>query len=187
MRLATALLALLLSGCGGIPLASMPKLIALQGKLLDADPGEFMVAVQADARLTPPPGSSPVMHLDLKPAREGTWPPVRKMLKMHLAGWSADLKGLKPAPANRRWLVYSFTPESQAELRRLQEEVRKHRGAGRSGTLSIGIAQEGLAVRNPELGNTRWESWLQSSRAEGFYELWSGTLGDLLTQAGRAL
>ena len=66
-RLAGVSLALCLAACGGIPLMSMPKLIALQGKLLDANPEEFMVAIQTDTRVAPPPGSSPVLNIDIKP------------------------------------------------------------------------------------------------------------------------
>jgi hypothetical protein len=57
--LATALLALLLlTSCGGVPLRSVPRLLQLQSQLLEANPAEFMVALQVDARLTPQPGAS---------------------------------------------------------------------------------------------------------------------------------
>jgi hypothetical protein len=38
---------------------------------------------------------------------------------------------------------------------------------------------------SPALAHTRCESWLQTSAREGFYELWSGTIADLLKAAPR--
>jgi hypothetical protein len=52
--------------------------------------------------------------------------------------------------------------------------------------VSVGISQEGVAPTDPALANTRWESWLQTSRREGFFELWSGTVAALLEQAETA-
>jgi len=43
--LLTLALAALLTACGGIPLRSVPQLVSLQGKLLDANPAEFMLAI----------------------------------------------------------------------------------------------------------------------------------------------
>jgi hypothetical protein len=185
-RIALLLLVFVLAACGGIPLRSMPKLYALQSQLLDANPAEFMVAIQADARLTPPAGSAPVLSLAIKPTEPGAYEPIDKKFAMRSSPWAASFKGLEPAPANRRWLVYSFTPESQAELAKVQstfKRIREERKGKSGGSVTIGIAQEGVAARNPELANTKWESWLQTSKADGFFELWSGMLGDLLKHA----
>ena len=43
-----------------------------------------------------------------------------------------------------------------------------------------------VAPTDPALANTRWESWLQISRREGYFELWSGTVAALLEQADAA-
>lgn len=181
MRILPALiLALVLAACGGIPLASMPKLIALQGSLLEADPAEFMVAIQADARLTPPPGSAPMLQMDIKPRVEGQFPRIQKLLAMEAGNWSPALVGLKPAGAGRKWFIYGFTAGSAEELRKVQEQFRAIKGQGKGGSLSLGIAQENVAARNPELGPTKWQSWIQVARKDGFFELWSGTLGELL-------
>jgi len=182
-RLARFVLVACLAACSGIPILSLPKLIALQGKLLDASPEEFMIAIQADARLAPPTGSSPVLNIDIKPNEEGDYPRVQRMLGMQATGWSPLHKGLAPAPRGRKWLVYSFTPESAAELRRIQATFRDLKGKAKGGSVKLGISQESIAARNPELAGTKWESWLQASRADGFFELWSGALGDLLARA----
>jgi hypothetical protein len=180
-----ACLVLVLSACGGIPLRSVPKLYALQSQLLDANPADFMVAIQADSRLTPPTGSAPVLSLVIKPTEAGAFESVDKKLAMRSSPWSANLKGLEASPPNRRWLVYSFTPESQAELSRIQAQfkrVKEERKGKSGGTVQIGIAQENVAAKNPELANTKWESWLQTSKADGFFELWTGTLGELTSK-----
>lgn len=180
--LPTILFALVLAACSGIPLTSMPKLVALRGTLLEANPAEFRVAIQADARLTPPQGSAPVLHMDIKPREEGQFPRIQKLLAMEAGDWSPVLVGLKPAGAGRRWFIYGFTAGSAEELRKVQDQFRAIKAAGKGGSLSLGIAQENVAARNPELGGTKWESWIQVARKDGFFELWSGTLGELLAQ-----
>lgn len=201
-----ALAAALLGACSGVPLTSIPKLLRLSGQLLDANPAEFRVAVQLDARMAPTPGGAPVMEVVIEPAVPGAFEVVNKKLPMRLVNGQASPStatatdttalrsfGLQAAPPGRRWLIYSFTPESQAELvrvqttaKRLQQDKQTGSGPGKGGGKTyIGIAQEGIAARDPAFANTRWESWLQTRQSEGFYELWSGTVGSLLKQAGR--
>ena len=191
----------LVAACSGVPLTSIPRLLRLNGQLLDAKPAEFMVAVQLDARMVPAPGGVPVMEVVIEPSVPGAFDVVNKRLPMRLTSTddgphaSAALRsfGLQAAPAGRRWLVYSFTPESQAELERIQLTIKRlmqnklsGSGPGKGGgKITAGMAQEGIAARDPAFANTRWESWLQTRQAEGFYELWSGTVGALTRQAGR--
>jgi hypothetical protein len=188
---AALLIALSLVACSGIPLRSLPRLMSLQDTLLEMNPAEFMLAIQSDARMTPPAGATPVMHVTIRPRVDGAFDAVEKTLPMRFTVSSAEAnnaKGLAPAPARRRWLIYSFTPESQAELTRIQNYFKRlqaqQQGKG-GGSVAVGIAQEGVAARDPALANTRWESWLQTSVREGFYELWSGTVAELLKQAQR--
>lgn len=196
----SALAAALLGACSGVPLTSIPRLLRLSSQLLDANPAEFMVAIQLDARMAPTPGGVPVMEAVIEPAVPGAFEVVNKKLPMRLVNGQVGPDttalrsfGLQAAPAGRRWLIYSFTPESQAELVRIQTAVKrlqqdKQAGSGpgkRGGRITVGIAQEGIAARDQAFANTRWESWLQTRQSEGFYELWSGTVGALLKQAGR--
>lgn len=178
-----------LAGCSGIPLTSLPRLMRLQENLLDADPAQFMLAIQADARLAPPPEAVPVMQIAIRLRVAGAFEPVDRALPMRYTAARTLPNGLRPAALGRQWLLYDFTPESQQALLKLQRDF-KQRQAQRTeksgGTLSIGIAQENVAAANPALAHTRWESWLQTSAREGFYELWSGTLGELLKRAANA-
>jgi hypothetical protein len=180
-------LAALLAACGGIPLRSVPQLVSLQGKLLDANPAEFMLAVQADARMTPKPDQVPKLKIAIKPKEPGAFEAIDKELPMRLA-IVGSMEGLPPASAGRRWFIYNFSPESQAELSRIQASFKRLRdemkGKG-GGSVSIGISQEGIAARDPALADTRWESWLRVSRADGFFEIWSGTVADLLKHADK--
>ena len=177
---------LLLGACSGIPLRALPRLMNLQHQLLILDPAEFVMAIQVDVRMTPPPGAVPTLQLAIRPSEPGAFEAVDKKLAMHFTSATTGAFGLQPPPAGRRWLIYSLPPESQAELRRLQGRFRQLQspsGDGKRGArVSIGIAQDGLAAGASALAGTRWETWLRTSTPEGFYEIWSGTTGDLLKQ-----
>lgn len=184
--IACFLLAASLAACGGVPLRSIPRLISLQSQLLELEPAEVMLAIQVDARMVPPPGAAPVLLFAIRPSEAGAFEPVDKRLPMEFTVTSERLLGLAPARANRRWLIYSLPPESQTELASVQstfKRIQAERHGKRGGAVAIGIAQEGVAVRNPIFANTRWESWLQTSRRDGMFELWSGTVAALLKQA----
>ena len=190
---ATAVLALLtlsLGACSGIPLRALPRLLNLQRQLLILDPAEFVVAIQVDTRMTPPPGAVPTLQLAIRPSEPGAFEAVDKRLAMHFTSATTGAFGLQPPPAGRRWLIYSLPPESQTELRRLQGRFRQLQSPSgdtkRGASVSIGIAQDGMAAGASALAGTRWETWLRTSTLEGFYEVWSGTTGDLLKQGEEA-
>ena len=155
----------------------------LQSELMNSNPAEFMFAVQVDARMTPPAGAVPLLLLVIRPNDAEAFEAIDKKLPMRFAIASANAPGLASAAAGRRWLVYSFPPESQAELLRVQGYFKRIRAQKSGGRIELGIQQEGLAARDPALINTRWESWLQTSRQEGYFELWSGSIAELLKQA----
>lgn len=188
-RLASLVVVAMLIACTGIPLRSLPRLVKLQNELLNANPAEFMVAIQVDARMTPPPGSAPVLHLSIRPAEPGAFETVDRKLPMRVSTASANAVGLAPVPVDRRWLIYSFPPESQADLFRIQnyfKTIRAQKQGGGGGSISVGIVQDGVASRDPALAHTRWESWLQTSKQDGYFELWSGSIAELLKQARSA-
>lgn len=176
----------LLAACSGVPLRSLPRLMRLSGELLDANPAEFMVALQVDARMVPPPGAAPQLVIKLTPREAGAFEPVDKKLPMQQTVASTATVGLDAPAPGRRWLVHSLPVDSQAELRRIQNTIRlqqaKSSGNG-GGSLSVGVQQDALAVNSPALVNTRWETWLQTNQRDGFYEVWSGTLAQLLDTA----
>jgi hypothetical protein len=183
------LLCLLLASCSGVPLRSLPRLASLQGQLLDANPAEFMLAIQTDARLVPPPGAVPLLQLAIRPAEPGLFEPIDKTLPMQMTVTGTQTPGLPVAASNRRWLIYTLPPSSQSELRAVQDKfkrIREQRQGQKGGSVAIGIAQDGVAATHPSLADTRWQSWLQVSRRDGFFELWSGTVGELLKQAQAA-
>jgi hypothetical protein len=176
----------LLAACSGIPLQSIPRLMKLPSELLNADPAEFMLAMQVDARMAPPPGAVPTLDIRILPREPDAFQAIERKLPMRMTVSSVPALGLAAAPADRRWLIYSFPPESQAELSRIQayfkriQAERKDKGGG---SLAVGIAQEGVAAEDPALAHTRWDSWLRTSRQEGFFELWSGSIAELKKQA----
>lgn len=172
------MLSVALAGCSGIPLRSLPRLAQLSESLLEANPADFMVALQVDARLVPPPGAVPRLIVKLTPRDPTAFDPIDKKLPLQLAVVSSATLGLKAPPAGRRWLLYSMPPATQAEMRRVQALVRQAQAAPekkRGGSLSVGVEQASLAVSDPALSRTRWDTWLQVRQSEGFFEVWSGT------------
>ena len=181
----TALMAITtLVGCGGVPLRSLPRLMSLQSELLEANPAEFMVALQVDARLVPPPGAVPMLVVKLTPREPAAFQAIDKKLPLQLSVAAGATLGLESPPAGRRWLIYSMPAATQAELQRVQDTVKRAKsnpqGSG-GGSLGIGVEQDSLAaaVTAPALVNTRWDTWLQTRQRDGFFEVWSGTPAEL--------
>ena len=167
-----------LAACGGIPLTSLPKLARLSGQLLDADPAQFLVALQVDARVVPPPGAVPELHIQLKPKVEGAFVPVDRKLPLAMTTATSATLGLDAPGPGRRWLVYSLPPATQAELQKVQAMVKQAQaqpGYQRGGTLALGVEQKDLAVTDPALAHTQWSTWMQVRQSEGFFEVWNGT------------
>jgi hypothetical protein len=173
---------LLLSGCSGIPLTSVPRLLQLSGQMLEADPGQIMVALQVDARLAPPPGAVPLMHIQLKPKVPGTFEAVDKKLPLAVATTGSAALGLAAPRTGRRWLIYSMPTATQDELRRIQAMVRQAKaqpGYQGGGTLSLEVEQKELVSTDPALARTAWSTWMRVKQNEGFFEVWNGTLQDI--------
>ena len=147
---------------------------------LEANPAEFMVALQVDARLTPPAGAVPLLVIKVTPRETGAFAAIDKKLPLQLSVASGATLGLEPPPAGRRWLLYSMPPSTQAELRHIQDVIKRAKAAANgsgAGSLSVGVEQDSLAaaVTDPGLANTRWDTWLQTRQSDGFFEAWSGT------------
>lgn len=174
--------------CTGVPLRSVPRLMQLNQQLMDANPAEFMVALQVDARMVPPLGAVPLLQLKITPREAGAFDVVDKKLPLQLAVASISTQGLDAPGSGRRWLIYSLPEASQAELRQIQGFIKTERTQAkpRAGSLSVGIEQDALLVNNPALSDTRWETWLQTAKQAGFYEVWSGTPALLLKMAADA-
>lgn len=167
-----------LAACGGIPLSSLPRLAQLSGQLLEADPAHFMVALQVDARVVPPPGAVPLLHIRLLPKVEGAFAPVDRQLPLAMTTAATATLGLDAPGPGRRWLVYSLPPATQAELKKVQAMVKQAQaqpGYQRGGTLALGVEQKDLAVTDPALARTKWSTWMQVKQSEGFFEVWNGT------------
>jgi hypothetical protein len=74
---------------------------------------------------------------------------------------------------------------TQAELQRIQALMRNAKATGKKGALGLGVEQDSLAVSDPTLANTRWETWMQVKKADGFFEVWSGTPAQLKKSADK--
>lgn len=187
--LCCVLLSVWLAACGGVPLQALPRLMQLPGQLQNANPAEFMVALQVDARLSPPPGAVPLLVVRLAPKTSGTFEAIDEKLPLQVTVTSAATLGLDAPGPGRRWLLYSLPPATQAELQRIQRLMRQAKADKEhpGGTLSLGVEQDSLAaaVTDPALARSRWDTWLQMQRADGFFEIWSGTPEDIQRLAAR--
>lgn len=180
-------LCLALAACTGVPLRSLPRLMQLPKALLDANPAELMVALQVDARMTPPAGAVPLLSIKLAPREPGGFEAIDMQLPMQVSVVASSTLGLDAPGAGRRWLLYSLPAATQLELVRIQDIMQRARAQAQGkggGTLSVGVAQDSLAATNPALADTRWETWLQIKQRDGFFEVWSGTPAQLQKSAG---
>jgi hypothetical protein len=178
-----------MTACGGIPLRSLPRLMQMQNELLDMSPAEFMVALQVDARLVPPAGAVPLLVIKLEPRQPGAFEAVDKKLPLQVSVASVATLGLAAPPAGRRWLIYSMPPATQAEMQRIQGVMLRAKAMPNNqggGSLGVGVAQDSLAVTEPALANTRWDTWLQTKQRDGFFEAWVGTPAQIQAMAGKA-
>jgi hypothetical protein len=156
----------------------------LQSQLLEANPAEFMVALQVDSRLTPPPGAVPLLVIKVTPQEPGAFQTIDEKLPLQLSVTSGATRGLESPPAGRRWLLYSMPATTQTELRHVQDTIKRAKAAANghaAGSLSVGVEQDSLAASatDPALANTRWDTWLQTRQRDGFFEAWSGTPAQL--------
>lgn len=67
-----------MAACGGVPLRSLPRLMQLSQQLLEANPAEFRVALQVDARLVPPAGAVPLLIIKVEPRTAGEFEAIDK-------------------------------------------------------------------------------------------------------------
>ena len=171
----------LLGACSGVPLRSLPRLMQMSGALLEASPAEVMVALQVDARMAPPASAVPLLVVKVTPREAGQFAPIDKKLPLQVAVATGSTQGLEAPAPGRRWLIYSMPATTQAELQRIQATMRQAKANGFGGSLSLGVEQESLALAatDPTLAETRWETWLQMKKVDGFFEVWSGTLAQL--------
>lgn len=178
-----------LLACSGVQLRSVPRLMKLSDQLLHANPADVMVALQVDDRLTPPTNEVPQLLIQVTPKDPKAYSPIDRKLPLQLTVADGGTLGLEAPPRHRRWLIYNLTPASQTELARIQAMIRQAQnqqgGEKKGGTLSLGIEQASMAqaVTDTALAQTRWETWFQASRAEGFFEVWSGTTADVAASA----
>jgi hypothetical protein len=181
-------LAALLAACSGVPLRSLPRLMQMSGALLEASPVEVMVALQVDARLAPPASAVPMLIVRVTPREPGAFAPIDKKLPLQVAVASASTLGLDAPVLGRRWLIYSMPATTQAELQRIQTTIRQAKANGIAGALGMGVEQESLAlaITDPVLAETRWETWLQMKKVDGFFEVWSGTPAQLQKLASKS-
>jgi hypothetical protein len=159
--------------------------VTLKSSIVQDNPADFALAIQIDKRMIVTPQAAPALLLKVTPSGGSSIPAADLRLPLILS--VTPDPSLPPAGAGRLWLMYTLPKEAQQQVLRVREAYRKAISPDKKGgiTVGVGIEQEGLAVKNPALAQTEWSSWLRTARERGFFELWSGSVGDLISQAKR--
>ncbi len=192
MKKSLCLLALItsLAGCMGVPIRSLPHLMSLQTEIMTANPAEMMFAVQTDATVPFPRDGAPVLILIAAPVTKDAFATLRAELPMQqMTSSNAAALGLPTQRTGQQVRVYGFSPEAQAKIAQVRKEFTQLREQAKGkggGTLSVGMSQEGLLTDGAQFERAQWESWLQMTKAKGFFALWSGTMADLRKQAKKS-
>ncbi|MDE3010089.1 MAG: hypothetical protein KGI67_04315 [Pseudomonadota bacterium] len=90
------------------------------------------------------------------------------------------------AGGERPWLLFGLGSLARERLHAAQMRVRElqaSRGGHDRTQVSLQIEQQDLLPRDQTFAGTRWEAWLRSSREEGFYPIWTGTVRDLASES----
>lgn len=174
--------ALLAAGCAGVPVATVARLAAFRPEtLLDADPADLRAGLNADARLRPKPGQAPQLAVAVRPAEPGTFAPLDRSIALQVDDGDPVRLGLAPARPGRQWLLYRLDAQGVVALQEVQELLRAARSAKpkpHRGSLTINVRHDGVGGAAPELRDTRLETWLRVTAADGFFKLWEGRLAD---------
>lgn len=179
MLLATAALAL--AACAGVPMRTMAKL-ALAGpdEFLGADPRDLRVALDVDARVKPQPDRVPMLDVALVPTSgaKRSW-----SIPLEPDPASAGAQGLRAPRDGRHWLVWRLPEPGVRDFREMQAALKAMRAKDESGSLAITVRQDWIGDGWPALKRDRIETWVRTRTADGYYELWSGRVGEAMERA----
>lgn len=176
-----ALFAIALAACSGVPMRTVAKLaIAGSDEILGAEASDLRVAIDVDARVKVKPGRAPVLDVVLV-ADSGVRHSWAIMLEPDPVAASAH--GLRTPRADRHWLTWRLPESGAREFREMQALLRPMIAKKEVGSLQIKVRQDWIGDGWPTLRGDRIETWVRTRRADGFYELWSGRVGDAMERA----
>jgi hypothetical protein len=168
--------AIAIGACGGVPMRTMAKL-AISGpdEFLGADPRDVRVALDVDTRVKPQAGRVPVLDVALVPASGATrsW-----SIPLEPDPASAGGQGLRAPRDGRHWLVWRLPEPGVRDFREMQAALKAMQANDESGSLAITVRQDWIGDGWPALKQDRIETWVRTRSADGYFELWSGRVGD---------
>lgn len=175
---------LVLGACAGVPLRTLARLRTLRpDDLLAADPREFGVALDVDARVKAASGRSPVVDLALRPVEESAFAPLVQVLACEPETAVPRDLGLPKPRSGRHWIAYRLAEPSAHDLAIAQSKIREIRERKRPATLSVSVRNDWIAEVYPAALGSEVSTWVRMKRAEGYFELWSGRVPPLPAQA----
>ncbi|RCW27137.1 hypothetical protein DFR48_10394 [Ciceribacter lividus] len=189
MKKAFATLALITSAIVGLP-SCMPSGISSAAKLaalspLDADPGQFRVALVAPAAL----------RLKAGDARLGFgWAETGKLASSKIydleivPGTAAVLQSLPPLQSGQQVIALGLAPREVEAVLKFQQEVRDVKQAGRRGSGNISVSLAGGCWSEPFPADGKplpLDIWLQPSAGGEYLPIMRGVdLRAILKKAG---
>jgi hypothetical protein len=143
-------LAGILTGCGDVPLASLPALRAMNP--LTLDPLAARIAVDIPAVIRPDPQGQ---SLTLIVTREG-----RPDQTYGLALQPVPASPLAPAPG-RSVHAFGLTPRAQGQARELQAEISRSKANGVKGTVQLSVDGKACAQGPLPQGPVRFDLYVR--------------------------
>ena len=180
LRAGAASAVLATAGCAGVPLRTIAKLRSMRpADLLEADPREFRVAFDVDARVHAAAGKAPALDVVLTPEETGA--AVRSWtLPLVDDPASAVTTGLPTPAPGRHWLVWRLSETGSIVLVDFQREIKAVRARGGHGSIAVTVRREWVAAASPVVVGTRVHAWARLARGDEFVEIWSGRVPDVL-------
>lgn len=133
-RLLACALALVLSGCGSVPLTSIAPLARIDAKTTDLS--MLRVAVQLPDALRPRAGG---VKLDVVVKVTGE-PETKTSFAMTEVADARERSALPPPPAGASSTIYRLSPGDAARFDALRASVLEQSGKGRKGSMGLGVA-----------------------------------------------
>lgn len=166
-RLLTLTTALLLAGCGSVPLGSLPKLSRIDAETTDLS--ALRVALRVPDAIGPRPRG---VNMDVALRMTGE-PEQKTTFLLTETRDQADLTGLPPANQSG-YSTYSFrlSPEDVARFEAIRATALSNRHSGKKGSMDIAIATKefcriGALPKGPLLAST----YLKTSETKTYVTL----------------
>lgn len=136
--------ALLLSGCGHVPIRSIPALAAIDFQTTQFE--DLRAAIEMPTSLVPQPGG---VRLNVRLTIEGAVAEERSYALLQTSSAQApEIHDLEPL-SGRHAFVYRLSQEDQLGMDAIRRATQAARQAGQNGSLSLRVSVEDICASGP--------------------------------------